>query len=719
MFVDLDVRAMAILWLNFNFKWRTRISEHKKHGVHNSYSPTRINRLLRLLNMYIWIAILFCCVHLGAAQTSMTTSANMTSNENMTTVELTTIADVTELLDFTTDLTTESSGGDLPGWIYGAVAAGAVVLIVIIIIIIICVKKRCRCRRTPPTPVDKNVPLSDYGQERDKTYNGGYTDDNQGDIHTAIEMGPRASGIEDEIYQNTAFPSQVNPAFDHSQPAHHLDDDFPSMPPPAPPRGASSNIDMDTRPALVIPSPRSPYLPSPGPMPLASPLDDIPDRLPPAVPTPGLKDIRAELNDKFKDVAPPDKKTKKKKEKKKDKKEDKPKAPQREIDPNEQVRGEVPMQPTHNLDSARPKPNIIPRFDFADYPPKQNDVADFGENYEEMSPRQQEERDFGGEYEDMGGDGSEDYDDEYEDVDPNAKPVKPVGTKQAIPMPYNLHGQRGVANLNQRPMVPPPETAEDYGGDYEVVVSPNEEPKRRLPGRNIDNRQRVSIPSQDEDQDHGGLYEDVANPTVSPKRKPLVPKPKTPKKSPKPPPGDDFGQEYGNTGNRTMFPATTTQRRPPTLPSSSNWHQEEEEDDDWLPPPPPPPPGLDQGSPVQSPDQDYGAEYDNIGIKPTIKKKPPVPKPKVAKKPSNSGGSSTLPMNPKQQLSPFEARSSATLPVPGGHELIEEGEEDSFYENLEGLKGKLSMHYQNLPTAEKPQEQISSSGYSIFSERPK
>lgn len=141
-------------------------------------------------------------------------------------------------------------------------------------------------------------------------------------MHTAIEMDPRAPGIEDDIYQNTAFPSQVNPAFIHSQPVHSPDDEFPSMPPPAPPRGASSNIDLDTRPALVIPSPRSPTLPSPG-----SPLDDIPDRLPPAVPTPGLKDIRAELNDKFKDVAPPDKKTKKKKEKKKEKKEDKPKAP--------------------------------------------------------------------------------------------------------------------------------------------------------------------------------------------------------------------------------------------------------------------------------------------------------------------------------------------------------------------------------------------------------
>lgn len=389
------------------------------------------------------------------------------------------------------------------------------------------------------------------------------------------------------------------------------------------------------------------------------------------------------------------------------------------------------MQPTHNLDAARPKPNILPRFDFKDYSPQQEDGADFGGNYEEMSPvqsspadawsppRQQEEGDFGGEYEDVDGDGSEDYDDEYEDVDPNAKPVKPLGTKQAIPMPHKLPGQRGVANLNQRPMVPPPKTSEDFGGEYEVVVSPSEEPKRRLPGRNIDHRQRVSIPSHDEEQDHGGVYEDVANPTVSPKRKPQGHKPKTPKKSPKPLPGDDFGQEYGNTGNRTMFPATTTQRRPPTLPSSSNWHQEEEEDDDWLPPPPPPP-GLDQRSPVQSPDQDYGAEYDNIEIKPTIKKKPPVPKPKVAKKPSNSGGSSTLPVNPKQQLSsPFEARSSATLPLSGGHELIEEGEEDSFYENLEGVKGKLSMHYQNLPTTEKPQEQISSSGYSIFSERPR
>lgn len=146
-------------------------------------------------------------------------------------------------------------------------------------------------------------------------------------MHTAIEMDPRAPGIEDDIYQNTAFPSQVNPAFIHSQPVHSPDDEFPSMPPPAPPRGASSNIDLDTRPALVIPSPRSPTLPSPGPMSPASPLDDIPDRLPPAVPTPGLKDIRAELNDKFKDVAPPDKKTKKKKEKKKEKKEDKPKAP--------------------------------------------------------------------------------------------------------------------------------------------------------------------------------------------------------------------------------------------------------------------------------------------------------------------------------------------------------------------------------------------------------
>ncbi|XP_063956503.1 cell surface glycoprotein 1-like [Lytechinus pictus] len=614
----------------------------------------------------------------------------------MTTTELTTTVVTTELPEVTTDLITtltteESKDNGLDKWIYGVIAAG-IVLLIAIIIIIICIRKNCSsrekccccCRASQPSPVDKDFTQPDNSSHGVNTrFNGGNPNNFQGD--TQIEMDPRQTGIDDPIYVNTpipAFEAQGNPGYSHSPPESPLDDEMPNLPPPSPPRGAAS-FPMDTHhPTGGIPSP---FIALP-----TSPLDEFPDRSPPAIPHQGSTDIKAELNNK------PKKKDKRKKSK--------PKAPERVIDPNEQIREDVPRGPTSP-----------PKFDFNPHLPGQKNEGDFGENYEEMSPipsspvrgmspRQPRDVEFGEDYEAVGDEG-DDFDGEYEVMDPNALPQK-----HNIHTPSHFTGKR-----NQPPIISPPVPSEDYGGDYEEM-SPSERPRHPKPGGDIEHRPQIPIPSHKGDDDFGGDYEDVDKPFILPKKKPPKAKPKTQKKPMKVPVVEDFGQNYSNTGPGAISSNTAMERRPPSLPSSNFPKSPIALPKEELPPPPP---ELDPQPSSPSHQFDYGGQYDDGELKPT-KKKPPVLKPKVAIKPSI--GSATLPVNPKQLRSPMEARSSATLPpISGSSEPGEEAEEDAVYMNYSpDQKQRPTKDYYNLPVpAKKPKEIISSSGYSYFSELPK
>ncbi|XP_041468647.1 leucine-rich repeat extensin-like protein 5 [Lytechinus variegatus] len=675
----------------------------QKHGVYCSCLPRRVNRISKLQHMYIclWIGIfsLLCCVQLGAAQ----------NDTNMTTIELTTTIVTTELSEVTTDLITtltteESQSDDL--WVYVVIAAGIVLLIAIIIIIIICIRKKCSCRKkccyccraSPPSPVDKDFTKPDNnGRHVNQGFDGGNPNDFQGD--TQIEMEPQQTGIDDPIYVNTTIPAseaQGNPGY--SPPESPLDD-MPNLPPPSPPRGAASFPTDTHHPTRGIPSP---FMAFP-----TSPVDEFPDRSPPAIPNQGSTNIKAELNDKLKGLPLPDDKPKKKDKKKKRKEESKPKAPERFIDPNEQIREDVPLPTTSKFDHSHRGPTSPPKFDFNPHLPAQKDGGDFGENYEEMSPvpsspvrrmspRQPTDVDF---------------DDEYEVMDPNALPQK-----HNIHTPSHFTGKRSGPGVIRPPIISPPVPSGDYGDDYEEM-SPSERPRHPIPGGNIEHRPQIPIPSHEGDDDFGGDYEDVDKPFVLPKKKPAKAKPKTQKKPLKLPVVEDFGQDYSNTGPGAISSNTAMERRPPSLPSSNfpksplSLPQEEL---------PPPPPELVQQPSSPSHQFDYGGQYDDVELKPTIKKKPPVLKPKVAIKPSS--GSATLPVNPKQLISPMEARSSATLPpVSGISEQGEEAEEDAVYMNYSpDQKQRPTKNYYNLPVpAKKPQEMISSSGYTYFSELPK